>query len=50
MCTDTCASDGDCDGRGGFCGTGYACATVAEFPKRVCVCREEMPGLEARRH
>jgi len=40
LCTDECGSDHDCEAMGtAYCASGYACGTVAGFPRAVCVCR-----------
>jgi len=44
-CTAECSSDHDCVAMGNvYCASGYACATVAGFPRAVCACRESVDG------
>lgn len=40
LCTVECSSDHDCAGMANaYCRDGYACTTVAGFPRAVCACR-----------
>lgn len=44
-CTDECSSDHDCAAMANlYCAGGYACTTVAGFPRPVCACRESLDG------
>ena len=42
LCTVPCTTDGDCASLGpDFCAPGHTCATVANFPHPLCVCRTD---------